>query len=68
MKIKLYNIALRKYNMNFNPKPQPEDSLVLNKIQQHLESFGNDLYKNDNSNNKEKFQQLLADNNEKLIE
>lgn len=50
-KVKLYNIALQKYMMNYNPKPQSEDSIALNKISQHLESYVNNLKNNDEQNN-----------------
>ncbi len=50
-KVKLYNIALQKYMMNYNPKPPSEDSIALNKISQHLESYVNSLKNNEEQNN-----------------
>ena len=42
-KVKLYNIALEKYKINYNNKPSSEESTSLNKISNHLESFIKDL-------------------------
>lgn len=46
-KVKLYNIALQKYQKNFNPKTQTEDSKSLNKISDHLQTFVNKLSERD---------------------
>lgn len=42
-KVKLYNVALEKYKVNYNNKPESEEISSLNKISNHLESFIKDL-------------------------
>lgn len=50
-KVKLYNVALEKFKLNYDRNPQSEESKALSKISSHLDSFMTEL--NNNKNIKE---------------
>lgn len=66
-KVKLYNIALQKFNMNYNPKPISNEAVALNKISEHFEDFlaNQQRDKNENDTNNEQFN-LDANTNPKI--
>ncbi len=67
-KVKLYNIALFKYNKNYNPQPQSEESSSLNKINHHLESFVDEIKKEKPSVDNDRLFKLFEDYNKNMIE